>query len=420
MEVLKKKFTAFSRYARFAVIFHFQLNIQGRKLFKCRWFDKLASHFLAGLTFSHHHLSPPERGRGRGCVQESRNGLQKKMCEQLLFLSVLLAVTFKCQDSSCPIRKDQSSHVEKSQQWLQFLTRSHRTSLLVPALEPPDASQPTRGQSRHSPVRALWGQGPQHSDRQERTRAGKHWPWELCHVPSVENKTRQLHQSPHTSAYVQWQEMAKVNVTSEMLDIFLFRFLVIVPKLLCSGSVLLAATSIILSWNTSKTHISVLLPHRQSWMLCTSCAEQTGGFYTPVSSLQNKGKKLRGGYRVACCQTKSKEIIKFKCNTKSKFYCKHLTLFSQDLQIYMWKSIAPNRSFALSFAQNPSLSRAGIPCSLTELIHLTSFNNSIGEEGSKKNKTKPKPEHKPYFFPWNETNPPDVILECMSGKSRGK
>lgn len=47
-------------------------------------------------------------------MQESRNGLQKKMCEQLLFLLVLLAVTFKCQDSSCPTRKDQSSHVEKS------------------------------------------------------------------------------------------------------------------------------------------------------------------------------------------------------------------------------------------------------------------------------------------------------------------
>lgn len=46
-------------------------------------------------------------------MQESRNGLQKEMCEQLLFLPVLLAVTFKCQDSSCPIRKDQSSLVEK-------------------------------------------------------------------------------------------------------------------------------------------------------------------------------------------------------------------------------------------------------------------------------------------------------------------
>lgn len=201
--------------------------------------------------------------------------------------------------------------------------------------------------------------------------------------------------------------------------LFLFRFLVIVPTLLWSGSVLLAATSIILSWNTSKAHISVLL--QQSWMLSTSCAEQTVSF-KPVSSLQNNGKKLNGGYRVACCQTKSKEslIIKFKCNTKSKFYCKHLTLFSHDLQIYMWKSIAPNRSFVLSFPQNPSLSRAGIPCSLTELIHLTSFNNSIREEGGKKTKTKPKTEHKPYFFPWNKTNPPHVILECMSGKSRGK
>lgn len=156
----EKKFTAFSRYARFAVIFHFQLNIQGRKLFKCCWFDKLASHFLAGLTFSHHHLSPLERGRGRGCVQESRNGLQKEMCEQLLFLPVLLAVTFKCQDSSCPIRKDQSSLVEKSQYWLQFLTGWHRTSLLMPPLEPPDTSQPTGGQSQDSSVRALWGQGP--------------------------------------------------------------------------------------------------------------------------------------------------------------------------------------------------------------------------------------------------------------------
>lgn len=203
------------------------------------------------------------------------------MCEQLLFLPVLLAVTFKCQDSSCPIRKDQSSHVEKSQYWLQFLTWSHRTSLFVPALEPPDASQPTRGQSQDSPVRALWGQGSQHSDRQECTRAAKHWPWELCHVPSVENKTRHLNQSPHTSAYVQWQEMGKVNVTSEMLDIFLFRFLVIVPTLLWSGSVLLAATSIILSWNTSKAHISVLL--QQSWMLSTSCAEQTVSF-TPLSA----------------------------------------------------------------------------------------------------------------------------------------
>lgn len=48
-------------------------------------------------------------------MQESRNELQKKMCEQLLFLPVLLAVTFKCQDSSCPIRKDQSSRVEKCQ-----------------------------------------------------------------------------------------------------------------------------------------------------------------------------------------------------------------------------------------------------------------------------------------------------------------
>lgn len=154
--------------------------------------------------------------------------------------------------------------------------------------------------------------------------------------------------------------------------------------------------------------------HQLCWTDCE--------FYTPVSSLQNNEKKLNGGYRVACCQTKSKEslIIKFKCNTKSKFYCKHLTLFSHDLQIYMWKSIAPNRSFALSFPQNPSLSRTGIPCSLTELIHLTSFNNSVREEGGKKTKTKPKTEHKPYFFPWNKTNPPHVILECMSGKSRGK
>ena len=106
---------ALMRYARFAIIFHFQLNIQGRKLFKCRWFDKLASHFLAGLRFSHHRLSPPERGRGWECVQESRNGPYKKMCEQLLLLPVLLAVTFKCQDSYSPIRKDQSSHVEKRQ-----------------------------------------------------------------------------------------------------------------------------------------------------------------------------------------------------------------------------------------------------------------------------------------------------------------
>lgn len=100
-----------------------------------------------------------------------------------------------------------------------------------------------------------------------------------------------------------------------------------------------------------------------------------------------------------CPQNKENWIIKFKCNTKSKFYCEHLTLFSQDLQIYVWKSVVPNRFFALSFTQNPKLSRAGILWSLTELIHLTSSNNSIREEGATKTKTKPKTQHKPYLSP---------------------
>lgn len=325
------------------------------------------------------------------------------MCEQLLFLPVLLAVTFKCQDSSCPIRQDQSSHVEKSRYWLQFLTRSHRSSLFLPALEPPDASQPTRGQSQDSPLRALWGQGAQHNHRQECTRAGKHWPWELCHVPSVENKTRHLNQTPHTSACVQRQEMGKVDVTSEMLNIFLFRFLAVVPTLFWSGSVLLGSH-----------FYNPVLKYFQSSHFCAPCTQaELDALHQlcwtdcwvlhPLSTLQNEEKKLSGGYRAAyCVPTKSKEnlCIRFKCNTKGKFYCKHLTLFSQDLHIYIWKSTAPKRSFALSFPQNPSLSRAGIPCSLTELIHLTSFNNSIREEGGKKTKTKPKTEHKPYFFPW--------------------
>lgn len=340
------------------------------------------------------------------------------MCEHLLFLLVLLAVTFKCQESSCPIREDQSSHGEKRQYWLQFLTRL----LFVHASTGAPRQLPAhRGQSQAS-LSGLPGDKDPSTITGRSVQGLKHWPWELCHEPSLGNNTRHLNQFPHTPAYVQWQEMGKVNVTSEMLNTFLCRFLAVLPTLFWSGSVLLAATSIILSWNTSQAHISELLTHRQSWMLSTSCAEQTGGFYTPASSLQTNKKKLNGGYRLltVCPQNKENLIIKFKCNTKSKFYCKHLTLFSQDLPSYVWKSIAPNRFFALSFTQNPSLSRDGIFCSLTELIHLTSSNNSVREEGGSKTKTKPKTQHKPYLFPWKKTNPPDVILEWKSGKSIGK
>lgn len=107
-----------------------------------------------------------------------QEGLQKRMCEHLLFLPLLLAATFKCQDSSCPIRKDQSSHGEKSQYCLQFLTLGHRTSLFMTALEPADTSQPTGAQSQDSSLTdrgtrgQLWGQGPQHNHSQECTRAG--------------------------------------------------------------------------------------------------------------------------------------------------------------------------------------------------------------------------------------------------------
>lgn len=289
MEVLKKIFTAFSRYARFAVIFHFQLNIQGRKLFKCCWFDKLASHFLAGHTFSHHHLSPPERGRGRGCVQESRNRLQKKMCEQLLFLPVLLAVTFKCQDSSCPIRKDQSSHVEKSQYWLQFLTGLQRTSLLMPALEPPDTSQPTGGQWQDSSVRTLWGQGPStttgrsvqgletltlralpqrtFSGRQNKT--PKPVPSHICLCSVARDEEGECHfwnaehisfQVPHSFAHtiLIWVSAPGSHFYNPVLKYF------------------------------QSSHFCTPSTQAELDALATSCAEQTGGFYTPVSSLQNR------------------------------------------------------------------------------------------------------------------------------------
>lgn len=247
------------------------------------------------------------------------------MCEQLLSLPVLLAVTFKCQDSSCPIRKDQSSHVEKSQYWLQFLTGWQRTSLLMPAFQtrpsPPGDSHRT----------ALSGHSGDKDPAQPQAgvyKGWKHWPWEPCHEPSVENKTRHLNQSPHTSAYVQRQEMGKVNVTSEMLTIFLFRFLTVLPTLFWSGSVLLAATSIIMSWNTSKAHISVLLPHRQDafHQLCWT----DWWVLHPCQLTAEQGKETQ--WRLQSCYsvpTKSTEnLIKFKCNTKSIFYCKHLTLFS--------------------------------------------------------------------------------------------
>lgn len=165
----------------------------------------------------------------------------------------------------------------------------------------------------------------------------KHWPWELCHrEPSVEGRTRHLNQCPHTSAYVQWQEMRKVNDTSEMLNIFLFRFLVVLPTLFWSGSVLLAATSIILSLNTSRAHISVLLPHRQSWMLWLPAVLNRLVGFTPLSVHCRTEKETQWRLQLlTVCPIKSKEnsIIKFKCNTKSKFYCKHLTLFSQDQHV---------------------------------------------------------------------------------------
>lgn len=151
----------------------------------------------------------------------------------------------------------------KSQYWLQLLTGLHRTSLFASPWASRHLPAP---RDSHSSVRALWDP----STTTAVYKGCKHWHWELCHEPTVENKTSHLNQSPHTSACAQWQEMGKVNVTSGMLNLFLFRFLAVLPTLFWSGSVLLAATSIILSWNTSKAHISLLLPHRKSWMLSTS------------------------------------------------------------------------------------------------------------------------------------------------------
>lgn len=63
-------------------------------------------------------------------------GDQKWVLEQLLLVLVLLAVTFKCQDSCSPIRKVQSDRVEKkSVHRLQLFTELHRTSLSMPVLK---------------------------------------------------------------------------------------------------------------------------------------------------------------------------------------------------------------------------------------------------------------------------------------------
>lgn len=127
-------------------------------------------------------------------------------------------------------------------------------------------------------------------------------------------------------------------------------------------------------------------------------------------------------------KSKGNSITKFKGNTISKFYCKHLTVIltrATNLHVGIHHL---ERCFALSCPQNPGLSRAVFelriprnPLLSYRADRLTSFNNSTREEGGKKipkQNNNPNPSHT--FYPETKPNPPDVILELMSGKHRGK
>lgn len=228
------------------------------------------------------------------------------MCEQLLLLPVLLAVTFKCQDSYSPIRKDQSSHVEKSQHTdFNFSHNCPEPLCLCQCLSLQSTSQHTQRivRQHYQYILATRNQArkhAQHHDRHKFTRARKYWDWELCHLPSAENKTKHLNPCPHIylprfngNRLWRWMWVLKcwiyIFFSRGQCSFFflhcLSSFLTVVPTCLWSGSELLAATSIILPWNISKltflyslyTGRAGLLSHQ---LLCALNRWNTGVFYT--------------------------------------------------------------------------------------------------------------------------------------------
>lgn len=280
----------------------------------------------------------------------------------------------------------------------------------------------------------------QNDDRQEFTRVRKYWDWELCHLPSVENKTKHLNRFPHISlprfnGNRSWRWVCVLKCWIYFFKYALFRFLTVVPTLFWSGSELLAAISIVLKYfqnshfYTPYTQAELDFPH-------TSCSvlnkQNTGVFYTTdgqFTAEQGKETKWKLQFLLTVCPQNLKKIQLSNLSViqKANSTVNTWQLFSQELQIYMGESITSKRSFALSCPQNPGMTRAVFELRITrnpllpptELIHLTSFSNSTREEGGKETKSKQKtnPKPKPHFLPRNKTKPPVVILEWMSEKA---
>lgn len=96
--------------------------------------------------------------------------LQKERCEQLPLLPALLAVTFKCQDSSSPIRNHQSSRVEKvGMLTATSFTIAQNLFACASARVYKAFRSTARGESQYSPISMFWRQGTEHVSRHRTT-----------------------------------------------------------------------------------------------------------------------------------------------------------------------------------------------------------------------------------------------------------
>lgn len=147
--------------------------------------------------------------------------LQKERCEQLPLLPALLAVTFKCQDSSSPIRNHESSHVEKVGTLTATSFTMAQNLFVCASARVYKASRSTaRGELQDSSVIMFWWQGTKHVSMHRTTNRN------LQGLENTETErsasylqlknTKTPNPIPtHLPAQVQWQQIAKVNVSGK-------------------------------------------------------------------------------------------------------------------------------------------------------------------------------------------------------------